>query len=748
MLGLWPRARAANPVDGAVAWAESFLFGQPNYKVGISVYSGWCQKFVRAAYLDGAGIDIGSAYRAVDYWNDHVSAQHPGDTNPPRGALVYWDAVSANNSYGLVANSYGHVGISLGNGSVISSSSYPDPAPPASHDAVHEFTIQARNAAHYPYLGWIAPPGVNLNDAAPVAMSSYLGDIVQWSGDTNSQKTAWLVVLVDGVVRRNWIPDIPTYWCLKYQGAPGPVVLSSAQLNAMPDMTGDWATCDTSQRGLGWGGDGPNSVEEAGHNGARTFSDYNNASGEGPSVAPGQYVAVGCKVLDGNVASSNPDGYWYQLLGEPWNGNYWAPANVFMNGDPWDGPYTHNTDFNVPDCGSGAGGGVQGGSPPPTIVGSHLEQEGHYGVNTFSDYDNASGEGPAIGAGQYVDVSCKVYDPTIASVNPDGYWYLIASAPWNGSYYAPANTFMNGDPWNGPYTHNTDFAVPDCGTAVLPPTTSPTSSTGYTEQEGHHGVNTFVDYHNVSGEGPAIAPAANVQVSCKVYDPTIASVNPDGYWYLIASAPWNDNYYAPANTFMNGDPWNGPYTHNTDFNVPDCASASTTPPLSTPTYAETTGSVAHTWTDYADAGGTEGPEIASNATVQITCRATGWTAPDGNNWWYEIASSPWNNTYYVSADVFYNNGATSGTLENTPFYDPDVPICSGSSTSPPTTGGPESISIGWGSTPAGGGLDGHHLHELPNRDRLLALRRRGHQLRPLLHDVDLQHRDAHSEHVL
>jgi hypothetical protein len=62
-----------------------------------------------------------------------------------------------------------------------------------------------------------------------------------------------------------------------------------------------------------------------------------------------------------------------------------------------------------------------------------------------------------------VQVECKVLDGTIASANPDGYWYRIASAPWNGEYYAVANTFWNGDiPGHTPYTHNTDFAVPDC----------------------------------------------------------------------------------------------------------------------------------------------------------------------------------------------------------------------------------------------------------------------------------------------
>jgi len=43
-----------------------------------------------------------------------------------------------------------------------------------------------------------------------------------------------------------------------------------------------------------------------------------------------------------------------------------------------------------------------------------------------------------------------------------------------------------------------------------------------------------------------------------------------GYWYRLADPPWNDHYYAAANTFLNGDPLEGPYYWNTDFRVPDC----------------------------------------------------------------------------------------------------------------------------------------------------------------------------------
>jgi len=98
-------------------------------------------------------------------------------------------------------------------------------------------------------------------------------------------------------------------------------------------------------------------------------------------------------------------------------------------------------------------------------------------------------------------------------------------------------------------------------------------------------------------------------------------------------------------------------------------------PVPPTTYAETVGGISNTWTNYSNAGGNEGPQIVSNRTVQITCKLTGFKVADGNTWWYRIASSPWNNNYYVSADAFYNNGQTSGSLHGTPFVDTKVPNC-------------------------------------------------------------------------
>jgi hypothetical protein len=91
------------------------------------------------------------------------------------------------------------------------------------------------------------------------------------------------------------------------------------------------------------------------------------------------------------------------------------------------------------------------------------EQSASYGSPTFTDPANASGAGPRIAAMRTVQVLCRVHDPAITSANPGGWWYRIATKPWNGAYYAIANTFWNGDtPGQTPYTHYTDLTVKVC----------------------------------------------------------------------------------------------------------------------------------------------------------------------------------------------------------------------------------------------------------------------------------------------
>jgi hypothetical protein len=104
--------------------------------------------------------------------------------------------------------------------------------------------------------------------------------------------------------------------------------------------------------------------------------------------------------------------------------------------------------------------------PPVTVplgTSAVAEQETPtHAAETFTSYHEPYSYGPPISAGQWVEVSCQVYDPTDPRGVPGGFWYLLATAPWSNAYFAPARTFMNGDPENGPYTHSTDLAVPDC----------------------------------------------------------------------------------------------------------------------------------------------------------------------------------------------------------------------------------------------------------------------------------------------
>ncbi|MGH3771962.1 MAG: WD40 repeat domain-containing protein [Pseudonocardiaceae bacterium] len=105
---------------------------------------------------------------------------------------------------------------------------------------------------------------------------------------------------------------------------------------------------------------------------------------------------------------------------------------------------------------------------PPWLAGisagkTFTEQAG--GVSekhTFRDPLRFAGSGPSVAGGQLVEVVCRFYDPNApASVKP-GWWYLIASPPWNRKYYTVANSYLNGDPPGGPYVTPVDNGVPTC----------------------------------------------------------------------------------------------------------------------------------------------------------------------------------------------------------------------------------------------------------------------------------------------
>lgn len=109
-----------------------------------------------------------------------------------------------------------------------------------------------------------------------------------------------------------------------------------------------------------------------------------------------------------------------------------------------------------------------------------------------------------------------------------------------------------------------------------------------------------------------------------------------------------------------------------------CPAQSEGPPSPPPpptTFPETVGGETMTWSDYRNGGGVAGPTIHTGQSVQVSCRVEGLAVADSDSWWYRVASDPWSDRFYASADAFYNNGQTSGELRGTPFYDPGVPAC-------------------------------------------------------------------------
>jgi len=155
------------------------------------------------------------------------------------------------------------------------------------------------------------------------------------------------------------------------------------------------------------------------------------------------------------------------------------------------------------------------------------------------------------------------------------------------------------------------------------------------------------------------------------------SVSPSGFYNFSLAADASGNGFTQSQCYSGDGPDHWVVADGITSNHVQWSGTTSQPPPPPPPplYNETVGGDAHTWTNYSNAGGVEGPTIPAYQTVQIACKVTGFRVADGNTWWYRIASTPWSNAYYVSADAFYNNGATSGPLKGTPFVDPAVPDC-------------------------------------------------------------------------
>ncbi len=119
---------ASEGVEKAISWAQQKM------NAGDMSYCYWCLRFIGDAFRQG-GIDNVHYSTATQAGNALITNT---DTNPPRGAVVFWDWYGTID--GIYAN-YGHVGISLGNGQVI-------------HADYNGIKITGLSLGGRPYRGW------------------------------------------------------------------------------------------------------------------------------------------------------------------------------------------------------------------------------------------------------------------------------------------------------------------------------------------------------------------------------------------------------------------------------------------------------------------------------------------------------------------------------------------------------------------------------------------------------------------
>jgi hypothetical protein len=127
------------------------------------------------------------------------------------------------------------------------------------------------------------------------------------------------------------------------------------------------------------------------------------------------------------------------------------------------------TPFTLPPATAPTQPEAPGEMPLPTcptcIAGGKIFTQQASGTSpkpTFRDPRAFKGQGPAVQPGQQVEVVCRFHDPNAPSSVQPGWWYLIASPPWNRQYYTVANSYRNGDPPEGPFLTSVDNSVPVC----------------------------------------------------------------------------------------------------------------------------------------------------------------------------------------------------------------------------------------------------------------------------------------------
>jgi hypothetical protein len=344
----------------------------------------------------------------------------------------------------------------------------------------------------------------------------------------------------------------------------------------------------------------------------------------------------------------------------PWPNGYTAEVHIAPGSPAWPDNFIHFDD--------------QSSAAPParsTTGSSHVVSvvnapSGVYWRST-TDWNTAIVQaGSGVYNGDLVELICwqrGAADTPPYNNNP--LWYQAAVVQGRG----------RGQGWVNDHFLDTGSNVPNVPVGGIPTCSTSSSSPPVTGSRPQPST--------APSNGPEPAPPSQASSSPAPTTPTTPSAAPanssSGSTGSASTSPVTTSLPTPAAPAAGSAPaGSAPATGSAPAgSAPATGSSASSAPVTSPpaTPAETTGGVTHTWTNYQNAGGTQGPSIPANATVQIACKLTGFAVADGNTWWYRIAPSPWNSSYYASADAFYNDGATSGSLQGTPFVDPAVPNC-------------------------------------------------------------------------
>ncbi len=84
------------------------------------------------------------------------------------------------------------------------------------------------------------------------------------------------------------------------------------------------------------------------------------------------------------------------------------------------------------------------------------------------------------------------------------------------------------------------------------------------------GAPTFPDSRAFKRQGPPVKPGQRVEVACRFLDPKAVPNWQSDWWYVVASPPYNGQFYTPAIFYLNGDSPEGPYGTEIDGRVPVC----------------------------------------------------------------------------------------------------------------------------------------------------------------------------------